>query len=96
MSAETKPKEKRSRAGVRHRKGKELWDIAAKDAPLTRPEIADYLGRCVDTISDYVKQGMPHIGGKTAKKGVRLLFRPSDCVRWLEFVYSDSHDKAKH
>lgn len=67
-------------------KGADLRDAVAKDLLLTRAEFACYLRVCPDTISNYAKQGMPHVymgDKKRLGKGADLRFKPSMCEKWL-------------
>lgn len=65
----------------------DLRDAAHKDMLLTREELACCWRVCPDTITNYIKQGMPALSvNKTPKiggKGADLRFKPSACEKWL-------------
>lgn len=69
------------------RTGTELHDAATKGFPLSRIEIAACLRVHPETVSAYVKQGMPCLyTGKVQKatKGSKPVFIFSRCMEWLE------------
>lgn len=73
--------------GVEMRKGSELYDAAERDMPLRRDELAEVMRCSVETISNWVKQGMPCLYmGKVqkAQRGAKPMFRYKACMEWLE------------
>lgn len=56
------------------------------NSPMTRTEIAKALKVCPDTISDWIKRGLPcfYIGRvREARRGSRPRFRYEECIKWL-------------
>lgn len=83
MSATKKPR----KAPRKDRKGAELREAATMGLPLNQREIADVLSVSTDTISRYMKQGMPHTFAGEVKyqaRGCRPRYFFPACVKWLE------------
>lgn len=73
--------------GVGIRRGVELNDAAEKNLPLRREELALVMRCGVETVSHWVKRGMPctYLGKvKKPTRGSKPLFRYHDCIAWLD------------
>lgn len=69
------------------RKGAELREAATMGLPLNQREIAEALCVSTDTISRYMKQGMPHTFAGAVQhqaRGCRPRFRYPACVEWMD------------
>ena len=83
MSATKKPR----KAPRADRKGAELREAATMGLPLNQREIAEALCVSTDTISRYMKQGMPHTFAGAVQhqaRGCRPRYLFPACVKWLE------------
>ena len=83
MSVTKKPR----KAPRADRKGAELREAATMGLPLNQREIAEALCVSTDTISRYMKQGMPHTFAGAVQhqaRGCRPRFRYPACVEWMD------------
>ena len=83
MSATKKPR-KAQRAD---RKGTELREAATMGLLLNQREIAEALGVSTDSISRFMKQGMPHMFAGAVQhqaRGCRPRYFFPDCLEWMK------------
>lgn len=69
------------------RTGSELYEVASKGFPVTRDELSELMRCHRETVSDYVRQGMPCLYmGKVQRQahGAKPMFIFSKCMTWLE------------